>query len=598
MIPNFRLSGKLGKRLFYLFGLSSIIPLLIMAIQGYHCAHRAISHSAQVHLLSFVESQKKQLSNWFFERAENIYFLAQFPCLQLCTCHEGKNSHHVCNIANTLCQRFPEFENIYIFDMKKKRSISLKNFSCSFDKLCYSPQDELLEAKEIPKALYLAASNSKQPVFGNVYHIENVHGIHIACSIIDEHGVINRILWAEVNMEKIIHRLFDEKKLLGNSGRIMFFEANGQPIAGKNQEIAPSYWQKIKENIDTMAGKQTGIIENSTLLAFAKIESLNFFIIAELSWHEAMAELLLFLKFSLFTMGSSLIVISIIAGIIAKKLSDPILKLTKATRCVAQGDLSQRVSYLHRDEIGMLVEDFNCMVHQLEATQHRLIQTEALATTGKMVASIVHEIRNPLSSIKMNLQILTRRIEKEERYKEHGSIALQELSHLEDMLSELLDLSRPMQLELQRIEIRDLIKESLQTIAAKILQNHIIVKYDISSCPFYLIIDGKRFKQALCNLILNAIQASQPQQQITIRAYTAKDNSRITIEISDEGEGITEENMAQIFNPFFTTRNKGTGLGLSHVKKIIELHDGNISVESKPGIGSTFRIVIPQPTLA
>ncbi len=598
MIPNFRLLGKLGKRLFYLFGLSSMIPMLIMAIQGYHCAHRAVGQSARVHLLSFVESQKKQLTHWIFERAENIYFLAQFPCLQMCTCYEGKNSHHVCNIANTLCQRFPEFENIYIFDREKKQSMPLKNFPCSLDKSCHAPQDQLLEAKEIPKALYLAASNSKQPVFGNVYHIENVPGIHIACTVPDEHGVINKILWAEVNMEKIIHRLLDEKKLLGKSGRIMFFNVNGESITKSSQEIAPSYWQKIKNDIDTMAGKQTGIIENSMLLAFARLESLNLFIIAELSWHEAMAELLLFLKFSLFTMGSSLIVVSIIAGIIAKKLSDPILKLTTATRCVAQGDLSQRVSYRRHDEIGMLVEDFNCMVHQLEATQHRLIQTEALATTGKMVASIVHEIRNPLSSIKMNLQILTRRMEKEERYKEHGNIALQELSHLEDMLSELLDLSRPMQLELQRIEIGDLIKESLQSIAAKILQNQIIVKHDISSCPFYLIIDGKRFKQALCNLILNAIQASQPQQPIIIRAYAAEDSSRITIEISDEGEGITEENMAQIFNPFFTTRNKGTGLGLSQVKKIVELHDGSISVESKPGIGSTFRIVLPQPTLS
>lgn len=243
---------------------------------------------------------------------------------------------------------------------------------------------------------------------------------------------------------------------------------------------------------------------------------------------------------------------------------------------------SERMEQKHQ-ELGEAYEN-------LETTKRQLNQIESLAVIGKMAASIVHEVRNPLSSVKMNVQILTRKLQDDPKYSEHGDIALTEVQHLENVLSELLDYSRPVELKCAVTNIDDLINESLQSISGNISQKEIKICRDVTSTVISL--DTRRFKQALSNVLLNAIQASECKQQITIKSFPNKDESKVIIEIIDQGEGISLENIQDVFEPFFTTREKGTGLGLSHVKKIVELHGGTIAIKSSRGEGTTVTLFL------
>lgn len=627
-----KLLGKLGRRFFYFFGLSSLIPLIVMMVQGFHCAHRAVHNAAQAHLLSFVENKKKQIVDWLQEREDDVQFLSRVPCLHSCCCDKESfsqdHAENVCNVIETLQRRFPSYERIYVLDLEGNKLVDISentansNAQNSHGQIYVEAQSSMLSehVDQISSgALYKTALQSSKPVFGPLYFEDGLPRMEMACPIPDKEGRPFRMLSIKINMSHAIHKFLSEKAWLGKSGRVIFIGRQGQTIALENEmACSKNHLRQLKEDIISFLNQKlhTGVcpLHHGTIGAYTWIETLDLVIVAEVSWHEAMVDLFLFLKFSLLTAVFTLICIFIIAGIIAKRLSNPILKLALATRKIAEGNLSERVTYEREDEIGMLVHDFNSMCQQLETshkameegherllvayqklttTHHRLVQAESLAATGKTVASIVHEIRNPLSSIKMNLQILSRRLQQEPKYKEHGDIALRELGHMENMLSELLDFSRPVQLQQQRIEMGKLASEAVQSVAAELAKKQIEIRYEIPSDPLYFIGDWQRLKQVFRNLILNAMQASKSHQSVTVRASCIPEKAKIRVEIIDAGEGILEGNMEHLFAPFFTTRENGTGLGLSHAKKIVELHDGNIFVESKRGEGAKFVITLP-----
>lgn len=593
------LFGKLGRRLFCFFGLSSLIPLTIMIVQGYHCAHRAVNNAAQAHLLSFVENKNSQIVEWIEERAEDIQFLSQIPCLQSCCCNSQqapqRHCENVCNIISTFRQRFPDYEKVYLWDLEGNEITRSVAHRCASDS---AADDAAVLTARSP--LWQSALQTTRPVFAPVYHAQGMPNMQLACVISDESGKPYRVLWAQLDMASAIRRFLSEKAWLGKSGKLVFIGPEGEIISDDIGPELQEHIRQVREDILASLGEKRYqgmcLSRHNMIGAFSLVAPLGMVVLAEISWDEAMAELFHFLKFSLITAGWALVLVFVIAGIIARRLSAPILKIALATRGIAHGDLSQRVSYAPKDEIGMLVEDFNSMGRQLETSQQRLIHSQALAATGKMVASIVHEIRNPLSSVKMNLQILTRRLQEEPRFTEHGKIALQELGNMEDMLSELLDFSRPVRLQRQRIDIGELIQEGIQTVAAEISQKEIAVRCDIHPLfPPYFLGDMQRMKQVVSNLVLNAVQSSESREEVVIRAFSEK--QKTIIEIIDHGRGIMPDDVEHIFDPFFTTRENGTGLGLSHAQKIVEHHEGTISVQSEPGKGSKFTISLPQTAI-
>ncbi|MBN2408692.1 MAG: HAMP domain-containing protein [Candidatus Aminicenantes bacterium] len=290
------------------------------------------------------------------------------------------------------------------------------------------------------------------------------------------------------------------------------------------------------------------------------------------------------------------------AGLLARRITGPMKTLVEGTRRISRGDFSQTIPLRSRDEIGGLARSFNEMTRDLLETRQRmedanrkLIQAEKLASIGRISATIAHEIRNPLTSVKLNIQKLLENESLGEEEKEHLDISQEGIGLIEKFIKELLNFTRVSDLNLERFSIQQIIDESLKILRNIFQQKRIVLE---RSCPSDLpavVVDGDKLRQVFLNILRNSVEAVDEGGKIALAVSLAKENSvkKIRIRISDNGCGIAEKDWENIFEPFFTTKPSGFGLGLSNARKIVEQHMGSIKVVKKKGKGTAFEIRIP-----
>jgi signal transduction histidine kinase len=217
-----------------------------------------------------------------------------------------------------------------------------------------------------------------------------------------------------------------------------------------------------------------------------------------------------------------------------------------------------------------------------------------LAALGQFAAAIAHDIRTPLTSISLNVQILRRKLQLSDDDREHLDIALEELSRLDRSVAEILDFAKPVKLSSEPIDVGELIETTKKNLSPVLTGRGVAVRVEPTGAidPLTVHGDPARLRQVLTNLVDNAANASRPGTEVTLRASATGDRL-IAIEIEDHGRGIGPDDLPRIFEPFFTTRPDGTGLGLAIVHKVVRAHGGDIKVRSTLGGGSTFTITLP-----
>jgi len=230
---------------------------------------------------------------------------------------------------------------------------------------------------------------------------------------------------------------------------------------------------------------------------------------------------------------------------------------------------------------------------EIRQLQEEIRRTEKLAALGGLAAGVAHEIRNPLSSIKGMASYFGSKFADGSEDQAAARVMTAEVDRLNRVISELLDFARPSELAAQPTDLEQLLTHSLKLIEQDAAAKHIaieqVIDIDAARRP---VLDADRFAQCLLNLYLNAIQAMPTGGRLQVAARALKDG-RLQFDIADTGEGIPEDLQQQIFDPYFTTKPKGTGLGLAIVHKIVEAHGGRITVQSKSGQGTRFRIILP-----
>ena len=221
-----------------------------------------------------------------------------------------------------------------------------------------------------------------------------------------------------------------------------------------------------------------------------------------------------------------------------------------------------------------------------------MARLDRLAFLGEMAAGVAHEIRNPLTGIKMNTQVLQKRLkgDADANKFEFMNRIIKEIDRLDKIVLDLLEFSNPNKTEKSFINASSAITEALNMLTGFIKDKKInIIRYETDGVFFEF--DRGQFKQVVINLLLNAIQFSEPGQQVIIR--TSAKNMNVILSVEDFGCGIEEQNIEKIFNPFYTTISKGTGLGLSVVQRLVRDNNAQIKVYSKAGAGTTFEIIKP-----
>jgi two-component system NtrC family sensor kinase len=345
--------------------------------------------------------------------------------------------------------------------------------------------------------------------------------------------------------------------------------------------------------------------------------------------------------------GTTIVLLALIlAAIVRGGVVRPVRELVEGTRRVAQGDLSHRIPLRNGDEVGVLAASFNRMTEALAKTQAeldalvatleqrveertqelreaqaQLIQTEKLASLGKLSASIAHEINNPLSGILTYAKLLSRKLRSGPPDPEGIHAALQQLAVVEretqrcvSIVRNLLDFARQREPSFQAVDLVVVVEEALSLLANRMAIQNVEVAREFAPLPTVQA-DFGQLRQAFVNILMNACDAMPgggKLRMVTREVALPGDGTGRTLSptgktappvapsarfaevtISDTGQGIAPQDLSKIFDPFFTTKEKGTGLGLSVVYGIVEKHGGKIAVDSRVGQGTTVTLRFP-----
>ena len=231
---------------------------------------------------------------------------------------------------------------------------------------------------------------------------------------------------------------------------------------------------------------------------------------------------------------------------------------------------------------------------EVRALQAQIERAERLASIGRLAAGVAHEIRNPLGSLKGFLQYFQRKLPLDAQDKTYLSVMIQEVDRLNAVVSNLLEFARPKEPTLEACDVTEILRHALTLLAQDAAAKQARIRRDFPDELPPMRLDRDQITQALLNFLLNAIQAIDADGEIRVSASVSADSGSMDITIGDTGAGIAPDDLPRIFDPFFSTKKQGNGLGLAIAHAIIERHRGEISVESEPGRGATFRVRLPR----
>jgi signal transduction histidine kinase len=276
----------------------------------------------------------------------------------------------------------------------------------------------------------------------------------------------------------------------------------------------------------------------------------------------------------------------------------PLGVLRRRARQVAGGEYAQRTGVTSHDEIGDLAREFDAMADAIQEREKKLIRSERLATVGRMAAQIAHEVRNPLSAIGLNAELLGDELgrEAEEARRLVASI-IGEVDRLTEITETYLRFTRLPRPKLEREDLGALVTSVLALGRGELEKEGITLALEIAPDLPEIPADEAQLRQALINLVRNAREAlaSAAEKRLSISLSADGPAGRLLLRVADSGPGIEAGDLGRIFDPFFSTKAQGTGLGLALVQQIVVDHGGQIDVESAPGRGTTFLLVFPLP---
>lgn len=261
-------------------------------------------------------------------------------------------------------------------------------------------------------------------------------------------------------------------------------------------------------------------------------------------------------------------------------------------------ELQNRALLSERERLLAEIADWN---RELEArvqeksealgrAQVEIVQSEKLATLGYLSAGMAHEIRNPLNSIALFVQLIKSGLDESERL-DYVDKILKEIDRIDSILGKLLDASKRPRFVISEVQVDRILQNTLDAFTPQLRQKKINVITDFKCVPPAIKADPMEIEQIFTNLFLNSIHVMA--EEGTLGVQLDQDDSYINLKVSDTGPGIPPENLPNIFDPFFTTNSRGTGLGLSVVLRIVKTYQGKIEVEKSDASGTTFSVRLP-----
>ncbi len=230
----------------------------------------------------------------------------------------------------------------------------------------------------------------------------------------------------------------------------------------------------------------------------------------------------------------------------------------------------------------------------LKALQQRVERTERLASLGRLAAGVAHEIRNPLGAIRGLVQYFQATWKEDSEQRMYLDVIVREVDRLNRVVSDLVEFARPRELQREPHDLVDIVRHAVTLVQSDVRAKGLHIVHDLDAALPPLVVDRDLVLQALLNILLNAIEAMASGGTLTVRL--ADRPAWVELAIQDTGRGIPPEHLGRLFDPFFTTKPQGTGLGLAIAHGVIQAHDGEVIIDSTPGVGTMVTIRLPKPT--
>jgi signal transduction histidine kinase len=296
----------------------------------------------------------------------------------------------------------------------------------------------------------------------------------------------------------------------------------------------------------------------------------------------------------------------LVSQVIARRLTAPLDDLGRFADEVSAGDPGRRARG-GSDEVGRLGAAFNNMLERLEQSQAALVRSEKLGIAGLVAARVAHDIRNPLSSIKMQTQLLRAGLRQRENVGRRDTdvqsaemldAVLRDIAQVETVITDLLELARPSQLTLRPTRIETVVRDVLQQLGPQLAHRKIHVDADLDERLPPVALDADRFKQALVNIVNNAADAMTTGGTLQVASRAIAGEAAIALDVCDDGAGIAPDMLDRVFDPFVSTKRDGVGLGLVNARAVVESHGGRLELapRSPKGTRATLRLPVPSQT--
>jgi signal transduction histidine kinase len=288
----------------------------------------------------------------------------------------------------------------------------------------------------------------------------------------------------------------------------------------------------------------------------------------------------------------SLAAMVIVSQFVARRVTAPINDLVAFTREVSP-DGSPLRAHAGADEIGRLGGAFNDMLDRLDRSRHALVRSEKLGLAGLMAARVAHDIRNPLSSVKMHTQLVGARSRNDAETQAIVAAMLRDIQQVEVVVRDLIELARPGELRRRPVSFNDLVGDVLNQLSLQLTHRKIAVDLALADRLPLINLDPERFRQVLVNVVGNAADAMPTGGTLRVLTEAIDDGARVALDVYDTGTGIDPEIRDRVFDPFVSTKRDGVGLGLVNAKAVVESHGGTIELTAVDPTGTRARITLP-----
>ncbi|NUM74367.1 HAMP domain-containing protein [candidate division KSB1 bacterium] len=587
-VPSIPLRHRLFTRLLISHIFLVTIPLLITGQILIHTAQKAIRETILDRNLQLARRSSSLISATVGRARDILRINAQSPAF-FTNDRIGQEL-----VINKIVREFPIFKKISLLDTLGRVSRSTAFGASNHHTTGEHVLKTIKTNKSYTSPVYI--SSEKLPLMDMAEPVV----------VFDE---VNAYLLAEVDLKEIWALV--DSNLVGNKSEAFIFRADGQFIAhtDRREVLESRRFEEsaiIAEAIAGRSGNKTYVNRSGIemIAAYAPIVEQQWAAVIQQPVREAFAPSRVMELQILLLMIGSVLVAALIAAVYTKQIVKPVNELIGGIAEISKGGLKHKIRRLGRDEISTLALHFNAMTRRLRRFQDRLKRAERLETLNKLSSVLSHEIRNPLNSMVINLQLMRREFSREDldpqKLEHYHQILSSEIRRVDDLVSNFLLIARPPKLKKSSQRLSDLLDELIKMEAPEALQKGIRVERDYRAPEVRVQVDPDKIHQVFLNIFINAVQAMPSGGRLTIGIETVArrsidDNKRMFAVASfrDTGKGIARENLTKIFDFYFSTKEKGSGIGLALALQIVEEHGGVIKVESELGRGSTFFVFLP-----